>query len=173
MNVAIGSKNLAKINAVKETFSLLEEKNIEFISVDVPSGVSTQPFSNEETLQGALNRAKNVFEKVKPDLSVGLEGGVDVTSRGLFLCNWGALIDKDGNEYIAGGARIPLPNEFLEPLKKGLELGDVMDAYAKKRNVRHREGAIGIFTNGFIDRKEMFAHIVKLLIGQYQFSKKN
>jgi non-canonical (house-cleaning) NTP pyrophosphatase len=54
-----------------------------------------------------------------------------------------------------------------------LELGDVMDAYAKKRNVRHREGAIGIFTNGFIDRKEMFAHIMKLLIGQYQFSKKN
>ncbi|MEK5323581.1 DUF84 family protein [Aeribacillus sp. FSL M8-0254] len=106
MNVAIGSKNPAKINAVKETFSLLEEKNMEFISVDVPSGVSTQPFSDEETLQGALNRAKNVFEKVKPDLSVGLEGGVDVTSRGLFLCNWGALIDKDGNEYIAGGARI-------------------------------------------------------------------
>jgi len=85
MNVAIGSKNLAKINAVKETFSLLEEKNMEFISVDVPSGVSTQPFSDEETLQGALNRAKNVFEKVKPDLSVGLEGGVDVTPRGLFL----------------------------------------------------------------------------------------
>lgn len=57
---------------------------------------------------------------------------MDVTPRGLFLCNWGALIDKDGNEYIAGGVRIPLPNEFLEPLKKGLELGDVMDAYAKK-----------------------------------------
>lgn len=172
MKVAIGSKNPVKIEAVKEAFSFLPFKEIEWIAKDVPSGVSAQPFSDDETLKGAVNRAKNALNKEKANMAFGLEGGVDVTANGLFLCNWGALVDQDGNEYVAGGARIRLPVEFLKPLQQGLELGEVMDQYAKKRNVRQNEGAIGIFTNGLVDRKGMFVHLTKLLVGQYLYYRK-
>ena len=44
-----------------------------------------------------------------------------------------------------------------------------MDDYTNMENIRHNQGAIGIFTEGLIDRKEMFEHIVKLLVGQVLF----
>lgn len=44
-----------------------------------------------------------------------------------------------------------------------------MDAFAKKENTRHNEGAIGIFTNNLINRQQMFEHIVTLLVGQIMY----
>ena len=46
-----------------------------------------------------------------------------------------------------------------------------MDDYAKKENVRKNEGAVGIFTNGLINRSEMFSHLMNLLVGQYYYQK--
>jgi len=36
--------------------------------------------------------------------------------------------------------------------RAGEELGPVMDDFSGRRNVKHGEGAIGIFTNGLIER---------------------
>ena len=44
-----------------------------------------------------------------------------------------------------------------------------MDSYVKKHNVRQNEGAIGIFTNGLVDRTQMFSELSTLLIGQYLY----
>jgi len=167
MKVAIGTKNPAKINAVMEAFSGYDD--IDFVPTDVSSEVSSQPFSDDETIEGALNRAKNALIKEKADLGIGLEGGVIEADSGCFLCNWGALIDQNFEPIIAGGARIPLPKEIYERLKKGIELGEIMDEFAQKQNVRQQEGAIGIFTNGLVDRKEMFVHVTKLLVGQWSY----
>lgn len=50
-----------------------------------------------------------------------------------------------------------------------MELGDIMDDYSMRKEVRNKEGAIGIFTNDLISRKEMFSHIMKLLRGQWEY----
>ncbi|WP_079510100.1 DUF84 family protein [Mesobacillus jeotgali] len=169
MKVAIGSKNPAKINAVKEAF---KDTDVEIISIDAESGVSDQPMSDEETIRGAVNRAKQSAEKAEAEIGIGLEGGVQQTPFGLMLCNWGALSVKGMDPIIAGGARIPLPDEVAQQLLAGAELGPVMDEYSRKRNVRSNEGAIGIFTNGQINRSEMFTHVMKLLAGQYEYKTK-
>lgn len=166
MKVAIGSKNKTKVGAVKK---VLIELDPLFLAVDVPSGVSPQPFSDEETLMGAKNRAKAAMVEANGDIGIGLEGGVMETKQGLLLCNWGALKIREGKEFIASGARIPLPIEVSERLKQGYELAVVMDAYTYKHDVRSKEGAIGIFTNGLIQREEMFIHVVKMLMGQYLY----
>lgn len=166
MRVAVGSKNPAKVNAVKEAFKVYP---YEIISIDVDSGVSDQPMSDEETIKGAVNRAIQAAEKAEADIGIGLEGGVQQTPYGLMLCNWGALAVKGMVPIIAGGARIPLPEEVARQLLMGAELGPVMDEYAKKQNVRKNEGAVGIFTNGQISRSEMFTHVMKLLAGQYEY----
>jgi non-canonical (house-cleaning) NTP pyrophosphatase len=85
------------------------------------------------------------------------------------LCNWGALASKNMEPIIAGGARFLLPYEVADRLRAGEELGPVMDDYAKKENVRKNEGAVGIFTNGLINRSEMFSHIMNLLVGQFYY----
>jgi inosine/xanthosine triphosphatase len=167
MKIVIGSKNPAKITAVKNSFSPEDE----FISLDIPSGISEQPFSDEETIKGAINRAIASLKQGNGDIGIGLEGGVQETSYGLFICNWGALATNEREPIIAGGARLPLPEEVTVRLRAGEELGPVMEDYAKKSNVRKQEGAVGIFTNGLVNRSDMFTHVMNLLVGQYQRSK--
>jgi inosine/xanthosine triphosphatase len=168
MIVAIGSKNPAKINAVKLAFQEIH-KEVTVMPMDVDSGVSEQPFSDDETIKGAKSRAENCFKEHDVEIAIGLEGGVTETEYGLCVCNWGALVQKGKSPIIAGGARIFLPDEISNRLRAGEELGPVMDAYANKKNVRKKEGAVGIFTNGLVTRDEMFVHVMKLLIGQYQY----
>jgi inosine/xanthosine triphosphatase len=164
--IAIGTTNPAKIAAVQAVFS---HEHYLFVPTTVSSDVAAQPFSDEETRLGAVNRAKNALAKEQADIGIGLEGGVVKTNDGLWVCNWGALVDRNGIVVSAGGARIPLPAEVAEGVMSGRELGDVMDEYTGKRNIRKKEGAIGIFTNGYVNRTDMFIHIVKLLAGQYEF----
>ncbi|MBI0576663.1 DUF84 family protein [Neobacillus cucumis] len=166
MKIIIGTKNPAKISAVKKAFV---ETEAEFLSLDIPSEVSDQPFSDDETIQGAINRAQGALEQGNGDLGIGLEGGVQESKHGLLIVNWGALAAKGREPIIAGGARILLPEEVAARLRAGEELGPVMEDFSNKENVRKKEGAIGIFTNGFIKRDEMFTHIVKLLVGQYTY----
>ncbi|MBT2656970.1 DUF84 family protein [Bacillus sp. ISL-18] len=166
MRIVIGSKNPAKITAVQNSF---RQEDIEFISIDIPSGVNDQPFSDEETIQGAVNRAVGALNQGNGDIGIGLEGGVQETSHGLLLCNWGALAVSGREPVIAGGARFLLPEEVAARLRAGEELGPVMDDYAKKNNVRKHEGAVGIFTNGLVNRIDMFTHVTSLLVGQFSY----
>src|SRR5438477_3113617 len=108
MKIIIGSKNPAKNQAVKNAF---RDGNFEFISLDIPSGVNEQPFSDEETINGAMNRAVEALRQGNGDVGIGLEGGVQETRLGLLICNWGALAAKDMEPIIAGGARFLLPEE--------------------------------------------------------------
>jgi inosine/xanthosine triphosphatase len=167
IRIAIGTKNPTKVNAIKHGFEGIDAS---FYPCSVSSGVSSQPFSDDETIQGAINRARESLLLEKADIGIGLEGGVVDTGYGLFLCNWGALIHhQDVAPIIAGGARILLPEEFKEALKNGNELGEIMAEFTKKKDVSTQEGAIGIFTNGYIDRTEMFLHVTRLLVGQYTY----
>lgn len=60
LRVAIGSKNPAKVGAVKLAFDTMGIA-AEIVGVEVESGVSAQPFSDEETIQGAVQRAKAIM----------------------------------------------------------------------------------------------------------------
>ncbi|WP_174614079.1 DUF84 family protein [Virgibacillus ihumii] len=167
MKILIGSKNPAKIEAVGSVFHVDNVTGIE-----VTSQVSAQPQTDEETRRGAINRARQCVTESTCDIGIGLEGGVMTLDNQLYVTNWGALVHSDGTTFTAGGARIQLPQEFSAKLNQGMELGDIMDDFAKRKDVRKKEGAIGIFTNELISRKEMFVHVVTLLKGQYDFSQK-
>lgn len=166
MNIVIGSKNPAKIKAVQSVF---EEEKV--TSVNVKSAVSDQPFSDEETKRGAINRAKACANSAANTIGIGLEGGVMQMEDALYLCNWGALVTQDEEVFTASGARIILPKIIAEELTCGVELGDVMDEFTQQTGIRNKEGAIGIFTNQLMSRKGMFTHIVTLLKGQWEYSK--
>lgn len=167
MIIAIGTKNPTKVHAVQNAFS--KKVSGEFFSTNVQSNVSEQPLTDEETMRGAINRARNAIEAENADIGVGLEGGVVKTNHGYFLCNWGAIIDRHIQPIVASGARIIIPDKIGEEVFSGKELGIVMDRFVEKNNVSQNEGAIGIFTNGCVDRTEMFTHLSKLLVGQYLY----
>ncbi|HEY8364710.1 MAG TPA: DUF84 family protein [Haloplasmataceae bacterium] len=159
LKVIVGSTNRVKVNAIKNVFA-----NYEVTGIDISSKVSAQPISDQETIKGAINRALGA--KRFGDIGIGLEGGVQQTSYGMLLVNYGALIDNDNKVYLAGGSRILLPNEIAKEIYKGRELGDIMDQYTQRQNIKHEEGAVGVFTANFVKRIDIFEHIGRLLYGQ-------
>lgn len=165
IQAVIASKNPAKVKAVEAVLEKLG-REYELAKADVDSGVSAQPFSLEETRLGAINRSKSALSE-NVDLAIGLEGGVYELEGQMYLCNWGALSTSDSRLYTAAGAQIPLPDGISAKLRAGHELGPVMDEFANEIGVRQHKGAIGILTAGFINRDEMFEHIVSMLVGQF------
>lgn len=103
MKVAIGTLNRAKTNAVRNVINTYFDE-VEFLEVDVPSNVSEQPFSDEETRQGAINRAVNTLQLTGADLNFGLEGGVRELDGIMYCCNWGAVALKNGQVISVAGA---------------------------------------------------------------------
>lgn len=170
MKIAVGSKNPAKVKAVQQVFERLEA---EVIPLSTESGVSAQPFSDEETKEGAINRAKACVAEGGVQVGIGLEGGVIDLGDVMYLCNWGALATESGELFVGSGAKFPLPEFIASEVRKGRELGDVMGEFTKDMDIRKTEGAVGIFTAGYVSRDEMFSHVVKLLVGQYMYSREN
>ncbi|QGH35364.1 DUF84 family protein [Gracilibacillus salitolerans] len=164
MKIVIGSYNKAKVKAVQRIFV-----DATIRSADVASGVHAQPKSDMETMQGAINRAKASKQTEGHCYGIGLEGGIMQINSQVFLCNWGALVTPDDHLYIASGARIPLPDEIAKPLLNGQELGEMMREWTKINDIRHHQGAIGIFTDSHVSREDMFTHVVKLLAGQAHY----
>lgn len=158
--IYVGTKNQVKLNACEEVFS-----EFEVVGYNSNSKVGVQPSSDEETINGAINRALDIPYK---GIRIGLEAGVQETLGILYLINWGVLIDEEGNIYYAGGTRIPLPKVVKEKLEtEDTELAIVMDEYYQTVDIKHNEGAIGFFTSNQVKRVDIFVHICKLLYGQY------
>lgn len=153
MIVAVGTENQAKIAAVVEIVALaFPDTQVDIRSHSVTSGVRDQPLTDNETIQGAVNRARTVSE-IEPntDIAIGLEGGVQDTEFGMFLRGWVAVIETKTNRIFyghSGGMRIP--DDIADELRNGEELGPL----TQKRNP-HIEDTISntIGTGG--DRKSV------------------
>ncbi|MBM3207951.1 MAG: DUF84 family protein [Chlamydiae bacterium] len=169
MKIIVGSSNPVKINAIKENFN---NPIYEVIGASVDSKVKAQPLSHEETRIGAINRAKACVDDLKGDLGFGLEGGIFFSEDHLYLCNWGALADKENSLYVVSGPTLRLPDNFKKPILEGLELNEAMFNLLGLQEVGSKQGAIGHFTNGVLCRTEVFNQIVKILWGQYLYDKK-
>jgi hypothetical protein len=60
--LVVGSTNPVKVaSSVSGMSQALKNDNIQVKAINVPSGVSNQPFSDEETKTGAINRAMNAW----------------------------------------------------------------------------------------------------------------
>lgn len=167
MKLYVGSINRVKVSAVVEA---LKDFDVNIIPFEATSEVGAQPIGDEQTLQGAINRAKSLPEN---GLRIGLEAGVSLLNNQLYLINYGVLIDENNKIYTAGGTKLPLPDAIKELIfDKGLELADAMKEYYNVEGIKHQNGAVGYFTCDLVKRKEIFIHITKLLYGQYLYNQK-
>ena len=154
MKVIVGSKNPVKIKATKNILEKIYGE-IEVIGVNVDSQVPHQPFGKEETIQGAINRAKNAYSKYF-DLSVGIESGLmDIPNSitGYIDLQWCAIFD--GNKITLGvSAGFEYPPLVIEEVLKGREVGDVMDKVTGVDNLGQKTGAVSYLSKGMLDRTE-------------------
>ena len=157
MKVSVGSKNLTKVQAVEEALSDFPEfSSAKVISIEIGSGVHKQPKNMEQTVQGAINRAKNAFKDC--DLSVGLESGlmeVPNTKSGYMDITMCAIFDGK-NFHLGGSSAFEYPKSMIDLVfSKDYEIDEAAKevGFSEDSNIGEREGMIGLLTKGRLDRK--------------------
>ncbi len=167
MRIAIGSTNPVKCSATRAVLMPLFPE-AEFACLDVPSGVSVQPWGDVETRTGAFNRARAALEQTGADLAVGLEGGVQDSEFGLLTAAWCVLVDRHGRIGVGGNSCAMLPPDVAGQLRQGIELGAAMDHFVHQHNTKHQNGAIGILTNNLETRQSAYETIIRLALAPFQ-----
>lgn len=165
MKVAVGSKNPVKVAAVQSSFEKVW--SCECVPCSVPSGVSDQPVGDDEARKGALNRAIAARDHLNADFGVGLEGYVVDSEYGMFLCGWVAVVNKEGKRGFGSAGHVLLPERIASRLRKGEELGPVMDDVVEDHNTKQKQGAVGILTKGMVLRQQGFERAVVFALAPF------
>jgi len=158
MIINVGSKNQVKVDAIKEViknYDFLSEAEV--FSLEVPSRVYKQPTSMDETIQGAMNRAKSSFQNCK--YSFGIESGLmKVPNTKTGYMNICACAIYDGKDYHLG-----ISSAFEYSIKvtklvfsEGLEIDEAIykTGLTKDKRIGRSGGVIGYLTKDRLKRKE-------------------
>jgi inosine/xanthosine triphosphatase len=158
--VAVGSTNPVKLAASRAVMERLAT-GAEVVAIAAASGVPDQPWGDEETIRGALARARAARHALDADLGIGIEGGVVANDDGsIRTCAWAAIVTRDGREGVGGSLVMTLPADVAKLVRGGMELGLAMDAVTGSRNVKHGLGAVGILTRGLVSRQQAYETLV-------------
>jgi inosine/xanthosine triphosphatase len=168
MLILVGSKNPVKIESVNEAF-LNYFPNLEVRGINVNSGVPDQPI-NEDTFGGAKNRADELFRlnnetNLGANYMVGIEGGIMKICGNWFSFGCICIRNKDGKISFGTSSHFPLPEQIIDELLKGIELGKVIDNLTDQSNSKQKTGAIGFLTKNIITRRDLYTQgIITALI---------
>ena len=159
MKVVVASRNPVKVAATRQAFETqFPDATLEMISVDVESGVSDQPASDEEARQGARTRVlRSMGAMPDADFWVGLEGGIEVLDDQLMAFAWMAVRGRSGGMSEARSATLPLPPAVKELLAGGMELGEANDRVFSTVNSKQGGGAYGLLTDGLYTREGIYS----------------
>jgi len=153
MKIKVGTHNPLKVRATRNVMEKIYT-NVDVDGIEVDSGVGDQPIGLDETIQGAVNRARNAF--LDADLSVGIESGLLAAPHsitGYLDLQWCAIYD--GERITLGvSAGFEYPPVVVEEVLKGQEVGEVMDEVTGVEKLGQKTGAVSILTKGLLDRTE-------------------
>lgn len=152
MRVAVGSMSESKLRAARAVCARAFPGAV-VEGIDVSSGVAAQPTNQDDTIRGARRRAREAQRILDADLGIGIEGGIFQDAYGAWLCAWAAVVERSGRETLASGIRFPLPAWMADRALRGEELGAVVDASLGEGDAHETLGAIGLLTNGLLDRQ--------------------
>lgn len=163
--IVISSTNPVKVNATSEAFKTsFPDEKFEVEAISVESNVSNQPMSEQETMNGALNRVNNA-QKLRPeaDYWVGIEGGIQRIENSMITFAW--VVVKNGNKIGKGrSASFFLPAQIVDLINQGKELGDADDVVFGKSNSKQQNGAVGILTQDLITRTSLYVPAIILAL---------
>jgi len=163
--IIVASQNPVKIQAALGGFQkMFPGETFQAEGVSAPSGVSDQPMGDEETLQGALNRAGSA-RRLAPDADywVGIEGGCHEMDGDLLTFAWIVVMSGERTGRARTGT-FSLPVEVARLVREGVELGEADDRVFRRSNSKQGNGAVGLLTRDVIDRTGYYEHAVILAL---------
>jgi inosine/xanthosine triphosphatase len=165
-NIVVASTNPVKIQAALEGFQrMFPAEQFTVQGIGVPSGVSDQPMTDAETLQGARNRAATAYKELNDaDYWIGIEGGVEDRAGELEAFAWVVVISRDGRTGKSRTATFYLPEETAKLVRRGIELGHADDQVFGRSNSKQQNGSVGLLTGDVVDRTAYYVQAVILAL---------
>lgn len=163
--LVVASNNPVKIGAALAGFrQMFPDQEYSAEGVSVPSGVSVQPMTDSETLQGAHNRAA-AAKAAQPDADywIGIEGGCDDVNGAVEVFAW-VVVLNGAKEGKARTGMFYLPESVAALVRQGIELGHADDMVFGRSNSKQSDGSVGLLTGGLIDRAAYYTHAVILAL---------
>jgi inosine/xanthosine triphosphatase len=163
--IVVASQNPVKLEATRRGFEkMFPQIAFHVQSVAASSGVRQQPLSDAETLQGARNRAQHAAQLMpQADYWVGIEGGVEERQDSMEAFAWIVV----SSPHLVGQSRtgtFNLPAGVAMLIRQGRELGPAVEELYGRSQVKHTTGAVGVLTEGVIDRVQLYEHAVVLAL---------
>ena len=157
MRVGVGSKNKTKVNAVAEVLRDYPMFNdAEVHSVDVKIEQFGHPKSLEETVAGAVDRAKQAYRG--HDYGFGIESGlmaVPQTKSGYMEVAVCAIYDG-GQIHMGLSQAYEWPRKVITSILDGLDGSQAMKTagLTQHEKIGEHEGFVGVFAKGRTNRTE-------------------
>lgn len=153
----MGTKNPGKIEGAKQAFEKYFD-NVEIEGIPVNSDVGDQPV-NEETLQGAKNRVKNLKEyaknnNIKADYFVSSEAGITNLLGEWIEINCAVVENIEGLQSVGTSQGFPIPDKYIDEIKE-TELGKVMDKIFAGKELGKGKGGISFLTKNEVSRIDL------------------
>ncbi|MDA4117017.1 MAG: inosine/xanthosine triphosphatase [Thaumarchaeota archaeon] len=163
--VAVGSKNPAKTLGTRKAFSRFFP-DVEFVEVDTTSLVEAQPLSLDETIDGALQRAKLALKHSdKVDFGVGIEAGLVAFENEHLNMQVAAIMDKRGRFTLGSSSGFMVPGLVVRQMQMG---GVELDRFAKgltaEEKVREEDGVVYHLTKGTVSRLDMTEQCIEMAL---------
>ena len=155
MQVAVGTKNPAKVEGVSRAFSKYFAQ-VEIEPVDSSSVAKAQPRGLEEMTAGATARAKFALSKVGGDFGVGVEAGIFTIGDVYFDNQIAAVADPSGRVSLGHSAGYSLPRDAMEKLfRDGRELERWAEEVSGIEEVGDKGGLVKHLTKGAMSRTDL------------------
>src|SRR4051794_4555780 len=147
---------------------MFPDEQFDVLGISVPSGVSAQPMTGEETLRGAMYRVNAVRERVSDaDYWVGVEGGVEERAGEMEVFAW-VVVASRGTIGKSRTATFYLPQEVINLVRQGVELGEADDRVFGRSNSKQQNGSVGLLTGDAITRLVYYEHAVILALTPFR-----
>jgi inosine/xanthosine triphosphatase len=157
VNIILGSLSPSKKEAVELALNQLQIDNVNIISINSESLVSSKPIGNE-IIEGAKNR--NIASKkyandnnIDYDFLCAIEGGFDLDNNGIpFTVTYVVIENKKGEIAVGKSLVLSLSKEMFEFVKQGNSLNKVIEEMTGCSENKKKDGIVGYLTNGLITR---------------------
>jgi inosine/xanthosine triphosphatase len=164
--IRVGTRNPAKLQPVQDVAAKLFGA-VAVEGVEIPSGVSDQPRTDQETLTGALNRAQGALLSAPADYGVGIEGGIANLGGMWFGFTWVVVLNRQGRAGLACSARFALPQAVADGILAGGEMSNVVDGLVGTESIGRKEGLMGLLTDGHVTRSDGIVQALHFAFGRF------
>jgi inosine/xanthosine triphosphatase len=155
LRIIAGTKNPAKLTAIREVLALYPFLKHELIPLEVESSVPSQPIGLEQIQEGAQNRAHQARTQGLGDIGIGIESGL-MKVNGI-LYDIGICVIDDGRKIHCGTTpAFVVPAAIASFIEQGNELSDAcrLVGFTSEVKIGANQGLIHLLTNGRMNRSE-------------------